>query len=75
MNCTNLTYSCQAHLPVQFASNIELSDIGVVVIDSEPHLSHTCKTSLLFASLSACVQAVLRFSILHADLTVYTIIF
>ena len=32
------------------------SDTGVV-IDSEPHLSRTCKTSLLFALLAVRVQA------------------
>ena len=59
MNYTNLIYSCQAHLPMQYASNIELigqNDTGVV-IDSEPHLSRTCKTSLLFALLVVRVQA------------------
>ena len=27
-----------------------------VVIDSEPHPSHTCKTSILFAPLAVCVH-------------------
>ena len=59
MNYTNLIDSCQAQLPVQYASNIKFiarSDTGVV-IDSEPHLSRTCKTSLLFAPLAVRVQA------------------
>ena len=46
-NGINLIYSCQADLPMQYASN--RSDTGVV-IDSEPHMSRTCKTNLLFAS-------------------------
>ena len=45
-NGINLIYSCQADLPVQYASN--RSDTGVV-IDCEPHLGRTCKTNLLFA--------------------------
>ena len=58
MNYTDLIDSCQAHLPVQYASNIEFarSDTGVV-IDSEPHLSRMCKTSFLFAPLAVHVQA------------------
>ena len=43
MNYTTLIDSCQTHLPVQRASNIELirrSDTGVV-IDSEPQPSRT----------------------------------
>ena len=57
MNYTNLIGSCQAHLPMHFASNIELrSDTGIV-IDSEPHLSRTCKTSLLCALLAVRIQA------------------
>ena len=56
MNYTHLIDSCQAHTPVQYASNIELILTGVV-IDSEPHLSRTCKTSLVFAPLAARVQA------------------
>ena len=60
MNSTNLIDSCQAHLHVQYASNIKLSNIYLttsVVIDSKPHLSRTCKTSLVFAPLAARVQA------------------
>ena len=57
MNDTNLIDSCQAHLPMQYASNIELrSDTGIV-IESEPHLSRTCKTSLLCALLAVRIQA------------------
>ena len=58
MNYTNLIDSCQAHLPVQYATfrSFARSDTGVV-IDSEPHLSGTCKTSRLFAPLAVRVQA------------------
>ena len=59
MNYTNLIDSCQAHLPMQYAStsnSFARCDTGVV-IDSEPHLSRTCKTSLLFAPLAILVQA------------------
>ena len=56
MNYTklNLIDSCQAHLPVQFALNIEfIRQICVtgVVIESEPHPIRTCKTGFLFAPL------------------------
>ena len=50
----NLIDSCQAHLPMHFALNIELissCDTGVM-IDSEPHLSRTSKTSFLFDPLT-----------------------
>ena len=60
MNYKNLIDSCQALLPVQFASNIKLirqiSDTGVV-IDSQPHASRMCKTSILSAPLAVHVQA------------------
>ena len=58
MNYTNSIDSCQAQLPLQYASNIELarSETGVV-IDSEPQLSRTCKTCLLFAPLDVRGQA------------------
>ena len=58
MNYTNSIDSCQAHLSLQYASNIELarSETGVV-IDSEPQLSRTCKTFLLFAPLDVRGQA------------------
>ena len=54
MNYTHLIDSCQAHLPVQYPSNIELifrSDWQ----GATP--SRTCKTSLLFAPLAVSVQA------------------
>ena len=37
-------------------NSLARSDTGVV-IDSEPHPSHTCKASLLFAPLAVRVQA------------------
>ena len=54
MNNTKLIDSCQAHLPVQYASNIELirQKWYGVVIDSKPHLNRTCKTILLLAPLA-----------------------
>ena len=51
MNDTSVIDNCQSHLPV----NIKL--ITGVMIDIKPHLSRTCKTSLLFAPLAVCVQA------------------
>ena len=59
MNEINLIGCCQAHLPVQYAwasNSFARSDIDVV-IDCEPHLSRTCKTSLLFAPLAVRVHA------------------
>ena len=58
MNYSNLIDSGQAHLPVQYASNIysfARSDTGVV-IDSEPHPNHMCKTSFLLAPLAVRVH-------------------
>ena len=55
MNYTNLIDSCQAHLSMQYSSNTKL--ITGVVIDSQPHPSRMCKTSLLFALLAVRVQA------------------
>ena len=55
MNDTNLIDSCQAHLPVRYTCSI-IGNTGVV-INREPHLSHACKTSLLFALLAVRVQA------------------
>ena len=58
MKDINLIDSCQAHLPVQYASksnSFARSDTDVV-IDSEPHSSCTCKTSLLFAPLAVRVH-------------------
>ena len=74
---TNLINSCQAHLPVQNTSNIELfaiSDTGVV-IDSEPHVSHTCKTNFLFAPLAVSVQAGCSAFPFYTPTAVRTIIF
>ena len=68
MNGTHMIDSCQTHLPLQYASNMELicqSDT-VVVIDSEPQPSHMCKTSLLFAPLAVHVHADFGFSVLHS---------
>ena len=57
MNGTNLIDSCQTYLPVQYASSIELIRRRVtdVVIDSEPHPSSTCKTSLIVCSVGCRV--------------------
>ena len=61
MKYINMIDSCQAHLPMQYASNIvkfefnARSDTGVVN-DSKPHLIRTCKTSLLFAPLAVRVH-------------------
>ena len=58
MNDINFIDSCQAHLPMQSLRTSNLfsrSDTGIV-IDSEPHLSCTCKTSLLFAPLAVSVH-------------------
>ena len=59
MNGINMFDICQAHLPVQCASNIKLNARRdtVVVIDSEPHPSRMCKTSLLFAWMAVRVHA------------------
>ena len=47
-----------------------------VVIDIEPHPSRTCKTSLLYAPLAVRGSSWLfRFSILHSNKTVNTILF
>ena len=54
MNYTNLIDSCQSHLPcntLRTSNSFARSDTGVV-IDSKPHPSRTCKTSLLFAPLA-----------------------
>ena len=57
MNFTNLINSYQAHLPMQYTSNsFPRSDTGVV-IDSELHLSRTCKLSLVLSPLAVRVQA------------------
>ena len=54
MNNINLIDSCPIHLPMQYASNFEFA--RSVVIDSEPHLCHTCKASLLFAPVAVRVH-------------------
>ena len=43
----------------------------VVVIDREPHLNGTCKTSLLFAPLAICVHLLFLFSVLYSNKTIY----
>ena len=59
MNYINLIESSQTDLLVQFtlrtSNSFAGSDTGGV-IDSEPHLSPTCKTSLLFAPLAVRVH-------------------
>ena len=70
MNYTNLIESCQTHCTcntLRTWNSFTRSDTDVE-IDSEPHLSRTCKTSLLFAPLAVQVQAGCSvFSILHPD--------
>ena len=54
----SLIDSCQAHLPCNTLRTWNLfarSDTGGV-IDSEPHRSHTCKTSILFVPLAVRVH-------------------
>ena len=68
MNDTNMIDSCPAHLPVQtlgLSNSVARSDTGVV-IDSEPHLIRTCKSSLLFAPFTLAVQLF----VLHSNKTV-----
>ena len=58
MKDINVVDICQAHLSVQFASNIDLSFAKSdtdIVIDSKPHSSYTYNTSLLFAPLAVRV--------------------
>ena len=47
MNDIHLIEYCQGHLPMQYASNIEI--IRQKWRDSETHLSRTCKTSFMLA--------------------------
>ena len=72
MNDINFIDSCQAHLPVQYASDIDSFvriDTGVV-IDSKPQPSRTCKTSLHWLSV---IIRLFCFSVLvHSDKTVNT---
>ena len=58
MKDINLTDSCQAHLPVQYASNIEFihKKCTGFMIDSESHLSGMCITSFLFVPLAVRVH-------------------
>ena len=59
MNYTNLMTAAKLTCPcnmLRTLNSFARIDIGVV-IDSEPHLSCTCKTSLLFASLAVRVKA------------------
>ena len=56
MNDTNMIDSCQAHLPMLRTSNSFARRDTSIVIDSELHLSRTCKTSLLFAPLAVRVH-------------------
>ena len=54
MNDINMIDSCQAHLPcnmLRTSNSFARSDTGVVS-DSQPHLIHMCKTSLVFAPLA-----------------------
>ena len=57
MNYTNLidklTYPC---ITLRTSKSFSRCDTGVV-IDSEPHLSGMCKTSVLFTPLAVRVQA------------------
>ena len=57
MNYTNLT-AAKLSFPcnkLRTSSSFARSGTGVV-IDSDPHLSRTCKTSFLFAPLAVCVH-------------------
>ena len=57
---------CQAHLPMQYASNLFAKGNSGVVTDSKEHLIRTSKTSLLFVPLAVCVHTGgSDFSILH----------
>ena len=54
MNYTYLIDSCQAHMPMHFPSNIKFIHQKCYWC-CEPHLSRTCKTSIMFAPLAVCV--------------------
>ena len=74
MNFTNVTDSYPYNM-LRASNSFARCETGVV-IDSEPHLSRMCKTSLLVAPLAVRVQAgCYAFSILLSDKTVYTIKF
>ena len=73
MNDLILIDSCQAYLPMLRIRLEHRVDTGVV-IDSEPHLSRTCKTSLVFAPLAVGVlHWLFRFPVLHSNITVNAI--
>ena len=58
MNYTKLTagkLTCPCNM-VQTSSSFTRSDTSIM-IDSEPHPSHTCKSSFLFSALAVRVQA------------------
>ena len=76
MNYTNLIDSFQAHLLVQYASNIELIRqkwhwcCDWQRATPEPHV----QKSLLFAPLAVpCSRWLFRFSVLHSNKIVYLI--
>ena len=78
MNDINLIDSCKAHLLCNTlrTSNSFARSGTDIVIDSEAHLSRTCKTSILFAPLAVGVHTVCSaFSVLHANKAVNTIIY
>ena len=52
LSAANLTSPCNT---LRTMNSLARSDTSVV-IDSEPHQSRTCKTSLLFAPLAVCVH-------------------
>ena len=64
MKDINLIDSCQAHLPMQYPSNIKFiarSDTGVL-IDSEPHPSCACKSIRLVVCVHAGCSAFLFYT-------------
>ena len=72
MKDINVIDSSQAHLRVQYASIVKFicqKCDTAVVIDSEPHLILTCKTSI------GCLRSywLFRFSVLHSNNTVIMI--
>ena len=58
MTDINLIDNWQAHLPraIRFEHRIHSSEVTRVMIDNEPHLIRTCKTSLFFAPLAVRVH-------------------
>ena len=74
MNDINLIDSCQAHLPVQYASNIEFICQLVLWLTASHTVSRTYKTSFLFAPLAVRVHyGCFAFSVLHSNKSVDTI--